>query len=212
MNRWPRNITSVALIVIAVVALGAAVQVWSQQDSLTPLSKRASVSPSPTPKAATPDPTTTPTPAAANWQTTVVEQLGSSISPVPLLTGIRTGAHTPDGYDRIAFDFRQTQAPGYRAEYVNQVVRDGSGQTVMLPGSHFLQLIFDPAVAHTESGNPTFGPNPVTLNYTFLKSYVLNGDFEGRVSVALGLENRNGFRVSQQRKDANTWTIYIDLR
>lgn len=215
MTRWPRNITSVALIVIAVVALGVAIQIWSQQDSLKPLSKRTSSTPSPTPGTPTPLPTSTLTPApasSANWQTTIVQQSSDPISPAPLLVAIRPGAHTADGYDRIAFDFQQAQAPGYRAEYVNQVVRDGSGQTVTLPGSHFLQLVFSPAVAHNESGNTAFSPDPVTLNYTALKSYVLNGDFEGQVSVALGLANRNGFRVSQQRKDANTWTVYIDVR
>src|SRR6185437_8285124 len=69
-----------------------------------------------------------------------------SVPPVPEVTSIRVGAHPEGGYDRISLEFTG-QAPGFRAGYVAQVIRQGSGAPVSLPGAAFLQLTFSSAQA-----------------------------------------------------------------
>lgn len=149
-----------------------------------------------------------------SWPTgSTSSPFAGSVPPVPELTSIRVGAHPEGGYDRISLEFTG-QAPGFRAGYVAQVVRDGSGAPVSLPGSAFLQLTFSSAQAHDDSGNPTLNPsptNPVSVNFPELRSYVLNGDFEGTVSVALGLAARDGFHVSELAKSPTDHVIYVDI-
>ncbi|MFW6204533.1 MAG: AMIN-like domain-containing (lipo)protein, partial [Actinomycetota bacterium] len=97
------------------------------------------------------------------------------------------GTHPEGGYDRIALEFEGL--PGYRIGYQSRIIYDGSGKTVDLDGSAFLQLVFHPAQAHDEAGDSTLESppvDPVGVGYPALQAYVLNGDFEGYVSVALG--------------------------
>jgi len=149
-----------------------------------------------------------------SWPTAATSSpFTGSVPPVPVLVAIRVGAHPEGGYDRISLEFTG-QVPGYRATYVQQVVRDGSGAVVSLPGSAFLQLTFTSAQAHDASGNPTLNlpaTNPVTVGYPELRSYVLNGDFEGVVNVALGLTAKDGFHVSELTKSSSDHVVYLDI-
>jgi hypothetical protein len=149
-----------------------------------------------------------------SWPTAAISSpFAGSVPPVPELVSIRVGTHPEGGYDRISIEF-SGQAPGYRVGYVQQVVRDGSGAAVSMPGSAFLQLKFNEAQAYDANGNSTITPrptNPVTVGYPELRSYVLNGDFEGYVSVALGLNAPNGFHVSELTKSATDHVIYVDV-
>ncbi len=139
-----------------------------------------------------------------------------SAPPVPELVSIGVGGHPEGGYDQISLRFTG-QAPGFSVRYVSHVVRDGSGAPVALPGSAYLQLVFASAQAHDDNGSPTLHPtptNPVTVGLPELRSYVLNGDFEGTVSVALGLSSAHGFRVSETTSgsgDTAVHTIYIQI-
>jgi hypothetical protein len=129
------------------------------------------------------------------------------------LVAIRTGSHSADSYDRIAFDFDQDSPPGYTIHYTDKVVRDASGQTVTLPGGSYLQIVFSPSAAHDDFGNSTLinpPKDPVSTQYDELWSYVMNGDFEGQVSMALGLGTKSGYRVGEIRRD-NGWTVYVDV-
>jgi hypothetical protein len=152
--------------------------------------------------------------AVPSWPTGATSSpFAGSVPPVPVLVSVRVGAHPEGGYDRISLEFTG-QVPGFRAAYVQQVVRDGSGAVVSLPGSAYLQLVFKSAQAHDSSGNPTLRPNPVNpvaVGYPELRSYVLNGDFEGTVSVALGLTARDGFHVSELTKSPTDHVIYVDV-
>jgi hypothetical protein len=148
-----------------------------------------------------------------SWPTaTTSSPFAGSVPPVPELVSIRVGAHPEGGYDRISLEF-SGQVPGFRAGYVPQVVRDGSGASVSMPGSAFLQLRFTSAQAHDDSGKPTVTnvTNPVTVGFPELRSYVLNGDFEGYVSVALGLAAPNGFHVSELTKSPTDHVVYVDV-
>jgi len=131
---------------------------------------------------------------------------------VPVLMAIRTGVHPEGGYDRISFEF-SGPVPGYSAAYVEQVVRSGSGASVQLPGSAFLQLTFRSAQAHDVNGVSTVGgaANPVTVGDSELRAYVVTGDFEGVVGVALGLAGVEGFHVSELTKSPTDHVISVDV-
>lgn len=200
-----------------IILLGAGLFYFSARHTATPAGT-PSASPSATagPSVSIYPPSPSPGSSALPWATAPYQiSFTGSLPPTPQLTAIRTGAHPSDDYDRIAFDFKQTAPPGYSVQYTGQVARDGSGQAVSLSGSDFVQIVFTPAAAHTDSGQPSFSPQPITpvaTNYAQLKSYVLNGDFEGRLSVALGLSSKNGFRVEQFQRSPGLWTVYVDVR
>jgi len=132
--------------------------------------------------------------------------------PVPTLIAIHVGTHPEGGFDRIALEFEGL--PGYRAGYQPTIVYDGSGLPVDLDGAAYLQLVFNPAQAHDEQGRPTLVPPPnkqVEVGYPTLVAYVLNGDFEGYVSVALGLSAKVGFNIEQFRQADGDYVIYVDV-
>ena len=166
--------------------------------------------------------TVTPTPAPSapastapqrQWSTDPVSvRFVGRVPPVPTLSGIRIGAHPEGGYDRVAFDF--DRMPGYIVKYQSSIVDDGSGKPVDLSGDAFIQLVFNPARAHDNSGSSTLAERPVTpvtVDVPGLTSYVLNGDFEGYVSVALGLPEKLGFRVGHLRSSSGKVVVFIDL-
>jgi len=65
--------------------------------------------------------------------------------------------------------------------------------------------VFTPAQAHTDSGTVTVqGVHPVAL--PMLKAYAVAGDYEGYVSIALGLDATTGFRVGELSN-----RIYVDV-
>jgi hypothetical protein len=142
----------------------------------------------------------------------VAVPFSGKIPPVPTLVAIRVGAHPEGGFDRAAFEF--VGLPGYQVRYQSEITYDGSGAPVALEGDAFIQLVFNPAQAHDEAGNSTLlSPpvNPVEVDFGALQAYVLNGDFEGYVSIALGLDEKVGFNVEHHRMANGHDVVYIDL-
>lgn len=158
--------------------------------------------------------TATPSAQVPSWPTGAVSSpFTGSVPPVPVLVDIRTGAHPEGGYDRISFEF-SGEIPGYSAGYVEQVVRSGSGAQVQLPGTAFLQLTFRSAQAHDVNGVSTIGNasmSTVTVGDPELKAYVVTGDFEGVIGVALGLAAADGFHVSELTKSPTDHVISVDI-
>jgi len=116
-----------------------------------------------------------------------------SPSPTPRLIGIRTGRHAT--FDRVVFDLRGA-APGYRIGYVKTVREDGSGRVVDLRGNAQLMVRLTPAQAHRADGSPTYtGPKRILVDDPELREVALVGDFEGVVSIGLGVRAKHGFRV-----------------
>jgi hypothetical protein len=127
-----------------------------------------------------------------------------AVPPVPIVTGVRYAGHPESGYDRIVFDIRGG-LPGYTVKYVSKVVADGSGRPIPVPGRRFLLIVFQPAQAHTDAGVATVsGTHPIDL--PMLKAYAVAGDYEGYVSIALGLDATTGFRVGELSN-----RIYVDV-
>ena len=111
--------------------------------------------------------------------------------PLPALYAIGAGMHpreTPP-YDQLSFRF-QGGFPGYDLEFVPELIADGSGLPVPMPGTGaILKVVFRGAQAHTADGTAsTITSAPATsIGYPALTSYAPAGDFEGVVSYGIGV-------------------------
>ena len=113
----------------------------------------------------------------------------------PVLDGIRTGTHP--SFDRIVLDFSGPR-PQVSSQFVNELIRDGSGHVEPLPGAFFAEIRVSPAQAHGDAGRPSYGgPRRVTTgtlgNITAL---AITGDFEGVLSLGLGMRRHTWVRTS----------------
>jgi hypothetical protein len=78
--------------------------------------------------------------------------------------------------------------------YVNQIVADPSGMPVSLLGTKRLHVVVRHARGHTSAGTNLL-PAVVTPLCPNLRQVKKAGDFEGIVSLGLGLRRKTGFRV-----------------
>ena len=116
--------------------------------------------------------------------------------PIPVLRGMRAAAQK--GFDRVVLEF-DGPVPGYRAEYVPQVVEDATGEPVELSGKAFLQVAVQTATMDdaVQGGSRVYGgPVRLTPKLDQVREVLVAGDFEGVLTVGLGLDARRGFRVT----------------
>ena len=190
-----------ALIVLVALTVAGGCAGGSSPAATTP----ATPSPAATSPAASPSVSAAGTPSltAIDWATTPTTVPHSpAVPPVPVLTGIRYAAH--DGFDRIVLDIPGAP-PGYTVRYVTDVRRDGSGEPVSLPGKAFLLIVLHPAQAHRDNGAPTVtGIHRTGLSV--IQSYGMVGDYEGYVSIALGISGVRGYHVGELSN-----RIYLDV-
>lgn len=123
----------------------------------------------------------------------------------PTLVAVRAAHHT--GFDRVVFQFRGG-LPARGARYVNRLIADGSGNTVRIAGRAILQVLFDNARSHTDSGSPTV-PERTAYALPNVMTTVRSGDFEGVVTYGLGLAKRTSFHVSVLHNPAR---VVVDVR
>ena len=97
------------------------------------------------------------------------------------------------GFDRIVIRFRFSR-PGYKVDYVPKVIADGSGLPVPLLGSRSLLVRLEPARAHTTAGAVVI-LRVVTPRFPAIRQVKIAGDFEGVVSLGVGINGRKPFRV-----------------
>lgn len=116
----------------------------------------------------------------------------SAQTSTPTLVGIRA-AHHPT-YDRIVFDFAGGLPAGVRAEYVPQLIADGSGLPVPIAGRAILQITMSSAQAHDESGRVT-APDRVAFALPNIITAVRSGDFEAVTTYGIGLTQRQWFHA-----------------
>jgi hypothetical protein len=128
------------------------------------------------------------------------------VPPVPVVTGIKAAAHAECGYDRLVLSL-SGKVPSYTIRYVSRVIADPSGQVVSLPGSKYLVITLRPGQAHQESGAPTLPRAVSAPGFPRLVSYALAGDFEGVVTVAVGLSGTAGIRVGEL-----PGRLYVDFK
>lgn len=118
------------------------------------------------------------------------------VPPTPVVKAVRTAKHPRCRFDRIVFDIT-VRNPGYSIRFVKHVVADASGKTIKLPGKRFLLITLRPAQAHRSSGASTLPTKVQVLRFPMLRSWVLAGDFEGVVSIGVGLRAKTSVRVGE---------------
>jgi hypothetical protein len=115
-----------------------------------------------------------------------------------LLTNIRVAQHPT--YDRVVLDLTGPR-PTVDHRYVDRLIADGSGRPVRLPcavkNEKFLAASARPAAAHNDAGKATYHGRqqfctPALRN---VRAIGLTGDFEGVLSVGLGLRHRSWVHV-----------------
>lgn len=188
-----------ALIVLAALAVAGG---CSSPTTTTSTPPRTAAS-APTAATSTP-PATAETNSAAGWAKTPISVTHEPPAPpLPVVSGIRYASHK-DGFDRIVLDIPGA-LPGYSAKYVNEVRSDGSGELVSIPGEAFLLIVLHPAQAHRDDGTSTVtGIHRIGL--PGIEAYAIVGDYEGYVSIALGMNGVRNYHVAEL-----TDRIYIDV-
>jgi len=166
----------------------------------------ASGSTQPTTRQATPTTSATPVSCPGGWRTralAVARQV--AVPPVPVATALRAGSHPDCRFDRVVIDIKGP-LPGYTVAFVSKVIQDASGKTISMPGSRYLLIRLRPAQGHSASGAITLSPRSRALSYPMLKGYAVAGDFEGVLSIALGLAGGTRFRVGEL-----SGRLYVDV-
>jgi hypothetical protein len=150
-------------------------------------------------------PTVRPSTVRPTWSSgpvTVVRH--PAVPPVPVVIRVRAAAHPAEGFDRIVFDI-DGAAPGYSVRYVDQVKADPSDRVVAVPGRRHLLVVLTPAQAHRDDGAATIS-GVHRLDLPMMRSYAVAGDYEGHVSIAIGVDDVVGYRVGEL-----PGRIYLDV-
>jgi hypothetical protein len=204
------RIAAVSLLVrAAIVAIVlTAVSSCASSTPTIKLTPPASAAPPASPPTVSPRPTAT---AAAcdtsGWRSAPISVTRQAAAPaVPVITTIKAAAHPECGYDRLVLGITGPM-PSYDIRYVTQVTADPSGKPITLAGRSYLLITLRPAQGHAEGGAPTIVGFPQSLGYPVLRSYALVGDFEGVLTLAIGLDRAPSIRVGEL---PGRW--YIDVR
>ncbi len=80
------------------------------------------------------------------------------------VSGVRVGRHP--GFDRVVFDLDGSGSPGWRAQYVQRPVAEGSGDLVRLRGTAFLQVILLGVGMPFDTGVAPFGDTTTRISGT----------------------------------------------
>ena len=126
-----------------------------------------------------------------------VKALPDPPSAQAVLRAVRVGAHPEEGgWDRIVFEF-ESDLPAGEIRYETEAVQCGSGMPVQLQGSAILIVEFEPAVAHTEAGQPTLPSQEIQgPGNSILESRQIC-DFEAHVDWAIGVDGVQRFKVTR---------------
>jgi hypothetical protein len=114
---------------------------------------------------------------------------------IPAMTAIRTGNNP--AFDRVVLDLTPGPAPAVGYQLTDELTADPSGEIVWLTGEYFIAVSATPAAAHDADGALTYtGPQKFrTRNLANVMAVVLTGDFEGHLSVGLGVRARTAVNV-----------------
>jgi hypothetical protein len=166
-------------------------------------------SPAPSPVAAPSGAAALAAPCPTGWGSQ--PEAEPDLGPAPLHT-VLTGSDSCA--DRIEFEV-DGPAAGYSVQYVDEVVQDGSGAPVTVPGGARLQVqLHHPA--YTDAGQSTFAgrigePLPSVSGYRSVQSVVFAGSFEGYSTFGVGVRARLPFRVSVVKGPGTKSRIVLKL-
>ncbi len=119
-----------------------------------------------------------------------------------LMKGLAVGRHA--GYDRVTFTF-DNFVPGYVISYVDPPIKeDGSGKTVNVAGSDYVQVLMQPASGfdlNSGEGKIVYkGPKRISgadAGTSVVKDVVRTGDFESVLTWTIGLADKVGYKVQK---------------
>ncbi|WP_402469019.1 AMIN-like domain-containing (lipo)protein [Isoptericola aurantiacus] len=110
------------------------------------------------------------------------------------VTDVRAAAH--DGYDRVVFELDGEGTPGWRVEYVDEALDDGSGNPVEVDGDAVLQVVLTGTAMPMDSGVTEYGGDPVDGPGTSIDQVVYRFVFEGQTTAFVGVDGEpRPFRV-----------------
>lgn len=75
-----------------------------------------------------------------------------------------------------------------------------------MPGTRYLVIRLSPVQAHSAAGKTTLPRSMQRVSYPMLKGWTVSGDFEGVLSIALGLAGGTRYRVGELGS-----RIYVDV-
>jgi hypothetical protein len=142
-----------------------------------------------------------------SWDTQPETLQLEAASPAGYLTSIRTGQHAC--FDRVAFDFANAAGSNgvgsFEVRYADQVVSDGTGDTVPLEGEADLQVLIrgldQPATASS------LNTVDRQVEWRALRDVKYGSHFEGIYVIGIGVSQELPFRVG--RADDNT--LFVDI-
>jgi Sporulation and spore germination len=111
----------------------------------------------------------------------------------PTLTSV-SARHVGD-VDRVTFGFSNGLPAHVYPQWKDRLVYDGSGLPVRVAGAKVLALGFTSATGHDQSGF-TF-PSRTAYALPNVITSVYGGDFEGYVTVGLGVQKRTSYTVTR---------------
>ncbi|RDI52873.1 AMIN-like domain-containing (lipo)protein [Nocardia mexicana] len=77
------------------------------------------------------------------------------------VTGVRIGHH--EGFDRVVYELGGTGTPGWRVQYTDRAVQDGSGRLIDVAGQSILEVQILGSAYPWDSGVTAYeGPDPAT--------------------------------------------------
>ncbi|GAB2458193.1 hypothetical protein GCM10007967_10560 [Xylanimonas ulmi] len=109
------------------------------------------------------------------------------------VTDVRAATH--DGFDRVVFDLGGAGAPGWRVEYVDDALDDGSGLPVEVAGGAVLQVRISGVGLPMDTGVEEYAGDVVTLPGGAVRQVVYRFMFEGYATAFLGVDEPRPFRV-----------------
>ena len=140
---------------------------------------------------AAPSPVATAASACPPVQTTGLSQLLVASAPQGgEITLDDVSVVTFNCFDRITFQWQESNYPGFQIRYVTGWTACGSGNPVTTAGSAQIAVTLDPAVAHDSIGNVTVPSLSLVPGYPSIQEARQTCDFEGEVSWVIGTELR----------------------
>lgn len=147
----------------------------------------------PTDEQTTGDQTTSPDDAEGPpFPTETTDQVEESFDATLLLVDVRVAEH--EGFDRFVLEFEGDGEPGWRVGYVEEAVREGSGEPMDLDSDALLQVIATHTMPDDMAGYYD-GPREMDPDGEVIDEVALDGTFEGYTTAYLGLDDVEVFRV-----------------
>lgn len=112
-----------------------------------------------------------------------------------LLTVTNVRAADNGAFDRVVFDLGGSGTPGWRVEYVDQALDDGSGDPIDVTGGAVLQVRISGTGMPMDTGVEEYAGAPVALSGTAIQEVVYRFVFEGYSTAFVGVAEQRPFRV-----------------